>query len=121
LSEKYQLDENIRVTKLLLPMVWNHFAIFFIATCALSTYTILHPNPDLESYAIFLEVFQWLPLYSVTMPLVLLWRFKMIRQSMKSALFRMGLNQVYPIAAGAEDRTHEHHHQHFETLVQMWK
>lgn len=122
LTEKYQLDENIRATKIMIPMAITHFVCLFPFMCAFAIYAFNYgswnDNPK-QDFAIFKEIFDWTPYYCLILPLVVLWRHKTLRKEIRIGLKELGLNQIRPLGVRIDGRTQEQI-RHFERLKELW-
>jgi hypothetical protein len=114
LTEKYQINENIRATQLMIPMILTHFCYFMPSLIIFPIYLKVNSNVATKDYSIFLETFNTYPLYCVCLPVVLFWRPKVLRQNLRKAL--LGVNEIAPDAPPDILLT-----SHFEMLKEMWK
>jgi hypothetical protein len=116
LTEKYQIDENIRATRLMIPMVWTHFCCFLPTLISFPIYAAINRSLDPRSFPVFLETFNLVPFYSIVLPVVLFWKHQALRRSLRNSF---DMNRVFPSAPRSDGRTHEQA-QHFELLQQIW-
>uniref|UniRef100_A0A914V2N2 Uncharacterized protein n=1 Tax=Plectus sambesii TaxID=2011161 RepID=A0A914V2N2_9BILA len=118
LTEKYQVDENLRSIRLLIPMMVTHFCCFMPTLIAFPLYFAIDPSADPRHYSIFLEVFGLTILYAIVLPIVLFWRHKSIRNNLWKS---MGISsRVEPEEARADGRTQEQV-RHFTLLSFAWE
>ncbi|GMT27696.1 hypothetical protein PFISCL1PPCAC_18993, partial [Pristionchus fissidentatus] len=66
LSERYQIEENLRMVQLLLPVVWTHTAITIVGLIAFFVYTILQLAPVYDP--IYEDSIQFIHLQCIFMP-----------------------------------------------------
>uniref|UniRef100_A0A914WJS8 G-protein coupled receptors family 1 profile domain-containing protein n=1 Tax=Plectus sambesii TaxID=2011161 RepID=A0A914WJS8_9BILA len=118
LTEKYQVDENLRSIRLMIPMVITHFCCFMPSLVAFPLYYAIDPSADPRQYAIFLETFGTTILYSVLLPIVLFWRHKILRETLRKS---MGIfDHIEPQELRADGRTREQM-RHFQLLSSVWE
>uniref|UniRef100_A0A914V063 G protein-coupled receptor n=1 Tax=Plectus sambesii TaxID=2011161 RepID=A0A914V063_9BILA len=118
LTEKYQVDENLRSIRLLIPMTITHFCCFMPPLIAFPLYFEIDPSPDSRQYPIFLEAFGITILYAVLLPVVLFWRHKSLRDNLRKSI---GIfHRVEPEGARADGRTQEQV-RHFALLSSIWE
>jgi hypothetical protein len=117
LTEKYQLDENIRAIYIMTPMVLTHFCCFIPQLILLPIYIIVNPNFSPIDYVVFRETYSFILFYCVALPFVLFWRHKTLRQNLRAAIGMQII--VSPEEQGADGRTREQL-RHFELLKEMW-
>ncbi|GMT27697.1 hypothetical protein PFISCL1PPCAC_18994, partial [Pristionchus fissidentatus] len=67
LSERYQISENVRMLRLLLPVVWSHTIITVFAAFAFIVYTVLQMAPVYDP--IYEDTIQFIHLQSILMPI----------------------------------------------------
>uniref|UniRef100_A0A914VRW7 G protein-coupled receptor n=1 Tax=Plectus sambesii TaxID=2011161 RepID=A0A914VRW7_9BILA len=118
LTEKYQVDENLRSIRLLIPMTITHFCCFLPSLIAFPLYYAIDPSVDPRQYSIFTEVVTSMILYAVLLPAVLFWRHKSLRDDLRKS---MGIfDRVEPEGARADGRTREQV-RHFALLSSAWE
>ncbi|GMS94218.1 hypothetical protein PENTCL1PPCAC_16393, partial [Pristionchus entomophagus] len=74
LSERYQLVENIRMLKLLLPIIWSHTSLGMYGTFLFLVFKLIFPAP--EMYPLIEETINLLYLQGIFMPLIIMFRFR---------------------------------------------
>uniref|UniRef100_A0A914WT04 G protein-coupled receptor n=1 Tax=Plectus sambesii TaxID=2011161 RepID=A0A914WT04_9BILA len=119
LTEKYQIDENIRCTKLMIPIVWTHFLLLFPPMCSFAVYAEIDDRIDRRTFAILIAASDWTPWYCLMLPIVIFWRQKSLRVALRRKLQEMGLNTVNPLESQT-DRFAQEQARHFDLLNTMW-
>uniref|UniRef100_A0A914VQH2 G protein-coupled receptor n=1 Tax=Plectus sambesii TaxID=2011161 RepID=A0A914VQH2_9BILA len=118
LTEKYQVNENLRSIRLLIPMMITHFCCFMPTLIAFPLYYAIDQAPDSRQYPIFNEAFGLTILYAVLLPVILFWRHKSLRDNLQKSLGVF--NRVEPEGARADGRTQEQV-RHFALLSSAWE
>uniref|UniRef100_A0A914XDY1 Uncharacterized protein n=1 Tax=Plectus sambesii TaxID=2011161 RepID=A0A914XDY1_9BILA len=114
LTEKYQISENIRTTKLMIPMVLTHFCFFMPTLIGLPVYMkFIDPTVDQRYYTVYMESINCSPFYCISLPIVLFWRRKVLRQNLQKVI---GVNVI-----SFDAPRNQHHLRHFALLKDVWK
>lgn len=119
LTEKYQVDENIRSLRIIIPIIATHFCCFMpqLVTHSIHLIMIASSSLNLSEYIISLETYNTNQFYGVLLPIILFWSHKALRQYLKTALNGNGAianETVYINEAGQEQVLH------FAMLRQVW-
>lgn len=75
MSEKYQIDENIRAIELMLPLVITNFVCYFPSSIGVPVYLWLHPNPDQASLQLITDICDFVIYYPTLLSIVLFIQF----------------------------------------------
>uniref|UniRef100_A0A914WX19 G-protein coupled receptors family 1 profile domain-containing protein n=1 Tax=Plectus sambesii TaxID=2011161 RepID=A0A914WX19_9BILA len=116
LTEKYQIDENIRAIKLMIPMILTHTVCFLPPLCLFAVYLIDSKPSNPLTVPTFEELTNWTPIYCASLPLVLFWRHRALRINLLSILTR---NSVRPLNSVTSHRETEQQ-LHFTALNNSW-
>jgi hypothetical protein len=120
LTQKYQVDENVRAIELMLPMIITHAVIFIppLIFFALLFEYVIESNP--VSAPIFEEAFNWCPIYCVLLPVVLFWRNPALRTNLRKIFHRKSVDNVEQRMVNATTAVAEQN-LHFEALKRSWE
>jgi hypothetical protein len=118
LTQKYQVDENVRAIELMLPMIITH-AICFIPPLLFFTLFMKYVHIDPASYPLFDEAFNWCPIYCVLLPMVLFWHHSALRTNLRR-LFCLKSIAHFTQRRGNSVAVAEQNF-HFEVLNRAWK
>ncbi|KAF8371624.1 hypothetical protein PRIPAC_78053, partial [Pristionchus pacificus] len=84
LSERFQLAENVRMLKVLIPIIWTHASLGMFGSVLFLLLKIVFPSPDL--YPLIEESINLLYLQGILMPIILILRFRKERHNAQSML-----------------------------------
>lgn len=114
LTEKYQVDENIRAIQLLIPTALTHAIIFIPPLCFYSVHRLI-TNTDKLDYPLIFESTLSAPVYGVVLPVVLFWRNRSLRNALRR---KLNLNSVHESQVSEHSRIEQD--AHFATLNILW-
>jgi hypothetical protein len=117
LNEKYQIDENIRSITLMIPMILTHFCCFMPTLVMFPIYMKIDPTLNPKHYTTFSESLNFAPFYPAILPLILFWRHKSLRESLRKVT---GINNKISTLSARYNGLTEEQIQHFASLKEMW-